>query len=90
MIQTVDHLRYVSGCCGNYTPLIHPDNHRLLLWIMCGAFLIAYDVLMMPYRFCFEAPALGIMFVFENFVTVYFKTGQYLGDPLSHPIYPIR
>lgn len=63
---------YISGCCGPKTPIVHPDNSRLLLWIILGMFLILYEVFMTPYRLCFNAPAKGVLFVFETFIAIYF------------------
>jgi CRP-like cAMP-binding protein len=61
-----------SGCCGSRTPIIHPDHTKLLAWTLIGALFICYDVLMMPYRMCFSAPAKGPMFAFEASISVYF------------------
>jgi hypothetical protein len=63
---------FVRGCLGPKTPIIHPDHMRLLPWVLLGAFFICYDVLMMPYRICFSAPAKGPMFYFEAFIQIYF------------------
>ena len=56
---------FVRGWCGRCTPIIHPDHFYLLPWILLGALFIAYDLLVMPYRLCFSAPAEGASFIFE-------------------------
>jgi len=51
-----------SGCLGPKTPIIHPDSMALLMWVLIGAGFICYDILIMPYRMCFNAPAKGPFF----------------------------
>ena len=41
-------------------------------WIMLGISLIIYELFFTPYRMCFDAPAKGVMFIFEIFVNLYF------------------
>merc|ERR1719199_8454 len=63
---------FVNGLCGGCTPIVHPDHYCLLPWILVGALFIGYDLLVMPYRLCFDDPAIGPMYIFENLVTLYF------------------
>ena len=63
---------FVSGLCGRWTPVVHPDDVRLMPWTLIGAFFIVYEVLLMPYRFCFSAPPEGFFWYFENLLTTYF------------------
>ena len=63
---------FVWGCLGPRTPIVHPDNPRLLAWILCGLLFILYEVFITPYRLCFNAPAMGPMFALETVINVYF------------------
>jgi hypothetical protein len=63
---------YIWGCCGPKTPIVHPDNTRLLLWTILGIFFIHYEVFVTPYRLCFNAPAEGLEWYFASVITVYF------------------
>ena len=54
------------------TPIVNPDDERLLPWTLLGAGFIVYEVLLMPYRFCFSAPPEGFFWYFENLLTTYF------------------
>jgi hypothetical protein len=69
---------FIPGCCGKKTPIVHPDNNRLLLWILLGMVFIIYEVFLTPYRLCFNAPAEGPMFAFETVIAVYFISDVFL------------
>jgi hypothetical protein len=65
-------LMYIPGCCGSRTPIIHPDNQKLVYWIIVGIVFVIYECFITPYRMCFDAPAEGAFFVFEVCINIYF------------------
>jgi hypothetical protein len=70
--EHVTAVHFVKGCCGPYTPIVHPESVRLFLWILLGVLFVVYECFMTPYRLCFEAPAEGPYFIFEAVVNIYF------------------
>jgi CRP-like cAMP-binding protein len=69
---------FIRGCCGPKTPIVHPDNNRLLVWIILGMVFILYEVFLTPYRLCFNAPAEGPSFYLETVIAVYFIADVFL------------
>eukprot|EP00746_Dinoflagellata_sp_MGD_P003939 gnl/MRDRNA2_/MRDRNA2_107622_c0_seq1.p1 gnl/MRDRNA2_/MRDRNA2_107622_c0~~gnl/MRDRNA2_/MRDRNA2_107622_c0_seq1.p1 ORF type:complete len:756 (-),score=81.69 gnl/MRDRNA2_/MRDRNA2_107622_c0_seq1:376-2388(-) len=54
------------GSIGHYVPTIHPGSNVLQCWMIVCLVFAAYSFMCIPYRVMFDAPAKGLLFVFEE------------------------